>query len=115
MSDDSRELPEKLGRYTIVRVLGKGAMGVVYEGRDPNIGRRVAIKTARAELLGSREDQEELLERFLREARAAGILNHPNIITIYDVGEEDGTAFIAMEYVEGQSLEDHISDRKSVV
>ncbi|HRZ83346.1 MAG TPA: serine/threonine-protein kinase, partial [Candidatus Hydrogenedentes bacterium] len=111
MSDDSRELPEKLGRYTIVRVLGKGAMGVVYEGRDPNIGRRVAIKTARGELLGSREDQAELLERFLREARAAGILNHPNIITIYDVGEEDGTAFIAMEYVEGQSLEDHISSR----
>jgi len=112
LSDDSRELPEKLGRYTIVRVLGKGAMGVVYEGRDPNIGRRVAIKTARGELLGSREDQEELLERFLREARAAGILNHPNIITIYDVGEEDGTAFIAMEYVEGQSLEDHISSRR---
>lgn len=112
MTDDSREIPENLGRYPIVRVLGKGAMGVVYEGRDPNIGRRVAIKTARAELLGSREDQAELLERFLREARAAGILNHPNIITIYDVGEEDGTAFIAMEFVEGQSLEDHIASRR---
>lgn len=112
MTDDSREIPENLGRYSIVRVLGRGAMGVVYEGRDPNIGRRVAIKTARAELLGSREDQAELLERFLREARAAGILNHPNIITIYDVGEEDGTAFIAMEYVEGQSLEEHIASRR---
>lgn len=112
MTDDSREIPEKLGRYPIVRVLGRGAMGVVYEGRDPNIGRRVAIKTARAELLGSREDQAELLERFLREARAAGILNHPNIITIYDVGEEDGTAFIAMEFVEGQSLEEHIASRR---
>lgn len=105
-------MPRKLGRYDIVRVLGKGAMGVVYEGRDPQIGRRVAIKTARGDVMGHPDGAKEMLERFLREARAAGILNHPNIITIYDVGEEDGTAFIAMEFVEGEDLAGHIASRR---
>lgn len=105
-------MPRKLGRYDIVRVLGKGAMGVVYEGKDPQIGRRVAIKTARGDVMGHPDGAKEMLERFLREARAAGILNHPNIITIYDVGEEDGTAFIAMEFVEGEDLAGHIASRR---
>lgn len=93
--------PKSLGRYEIVGELGRGAMGVVYEGRDPNIGRRVAIKTARRDVLAASHMAEELMERFLREAKAAGALNHPNIITIYDADEEDGIAYIAMEFLEG--------------
>jgi serine/threonine protein kinase len=75
------EIPKRLGRYEIVRELGKGAMGVVYEGRDPNIGRRVAIKTARRDVMEASGMADEMMERFLREAQAAGTLNHQNIIT----------------------------------
>ena len=99
-----QQMPTKLGRYEIQRELGKGAMGIVYEGFDPNIGRRVAIKTARRDTLEKSGRAEELMERFLREARAAGALNCPNIITIYDADEEDGTAFIAMEFISGKDL-----------
>ena len=99
------EAPKSLGRYQIVRELGHGAMGIVYEGIDPNIGRRVAIKTARRDVLQSSGRADEMMERFLREARAAGALNHPNIITIYDADEEaDGLAYIAMEFLDGQDL-----------
>jgi len=104
-------IPKFLGRYEIVRELGKGAMGVVYEGRDPNIGRRVAIKTMRKDVMESSGRAEEMLERFLREAQAAGLLNHPNIITIYDAGEEGDTAYIAMEFIEGSSLRDTLEKR----
>ena len=96
--------PSKLGRYEIVGELGKGAMGVVYEGNDPNIGRRVAIKTARRDVLEASGMAEEMMERFLREAKAAGALNHPNIITIFDADEQDGMAYIAMEFLEGGDL-----------
>jgi len=108
------DTPKKLGRYEIVRELGKGAMGVVYEGLDPNIGRRVAIKTARKDVMEASGLAEEMMERFLREARAAGNLNHPNIITIYDSAEEDGLAYIAMEYVEGGDLRETIENRRSL-
>ena len=104
--------PERLGRYRIVRELGKGAMGVVYEGLDPNIGRRVAIKTARRDVIEASGIAEEMMERFLREAQAAGALNHPNIITIYDAGEENGVAYIAMEYLEGGDLQDLIDGKQ---
>src|SRR5262249_49744410 len=94
------------------RELGKGAMGVVYLGRDPVIGRLVALKTIR----GAAEDdaeQREFSERFLREAQAAGTLSHPNIVTVHDVGEEEETqtSFIAMEYVEGKNLKQLIKDK----
>lgn len=92
-----------LGRYEIERELGRGAMGVVYLGRDPKIARQVAIKTLSYNNIGGKE-LDEFKERFFREAEAAGRLNHPNIVTIYDVGEEHDLAFIAMDYVEGQSL-----------
>ena len=108
---DSRT-PKKLGRYEIVRELGKGAMGVVYEGLDPNIGRRVAIKTARRDVMESSGRADEMMERFLREAKAAGKLNHPNIITIYDADEEDGMAYIAMEFLEGGDLQDLIGSKR---
>jgi serine/threonine protein kinase len=102
------EVPRSLGRYQIVRELGKGAMGVVYEGLDPVIGRRVAIKTARRDVLESSGMADELLERFLREARAAGGINHPNVITIYDAGEENGVAYMAMEYIDSGTLYDRL-------
>jgi serine/threonine-protein kinase len=81
-------------------------MGVVYEGFDPGIARRVALKTVRRDQL-EKDEAQELLSRFQREAQAAGRLNHPNIVAIYEYGEDEGTAFIAMEYVEGRELKDY--------
>ena len=104
--------PERLGRYEIIRELGKGAMGVVYEGRDPSLGRTVAIKTARRDVIERSGLAQEMMERFLREAKSAGMLNHPNIITIYDVGEEAGMAYIAMEFLVGRDLNTLIDQQK---
>jgi len=106
------EIPKRLGRYEIIRELGKGAMGVVYEGRDPNIGRRVAIKTARLDVLQQENMAEEIMARFLREARAAGVLNHPNIVTVYDADEESDMAYIAMEFIEGVELRKLLQDKR---
>ncbi len=96
---------EKIGKYTIHGEIGKGGMGIVYRGSDPYIGRTVAIKTVRLDLLSQGSGREEALKRFLREAQAAGNLSHPNIVTIYDVGEHEGLIYIAMEYIDGCSLE----------
>lgn len=99
-------IPARLGKYEILRELGQGAMGIVYEGRDPVIDRRVAIKTLKREQL-ERSEADEVIARFKREAQAAGRLNHPNVVAIYEYGEEaDGTAFIAMEFVQGRELKD---------
>jgi serine/threonine-protein kinase len=99
-------IPARLGKYEILRELGQGAMGIVYEGRDPVIDRRVAIKTLKREQL-ERSEADEVIARFKREAQAAGRLNHPNVVAIYEYGEEtDGTAFIAMEFVHGRELKD---------
>lgn len=95
-----------LGRYEIEREIGRGAMGVVYLGRDPKIARQVAIKTLSYNNISGKE-LDEFKVRFFREAEAAGRLNHPNIVTVYDVGEEHDLAFIAMDYVEGISLGEH--------
>jgi serine/threonine-protein kinase len=94
--------PQTLGRYQILSLLGEGGMGCVYKALDPVIGRTVAIKTLATGL--SEEELAEFKRRFLREARTAGRVAHPNVVTIYDVGEADGTPFIAMEYVEGRTL-----------
>ncbi|WP_227546063.1 serine/threonine-protein kinase [Marinobacter fonticola] len=92
-----------LGRYEIDREIGRGAMGVVYLGQDPKIARRVAIKTfSYAQFEGA--ELKELKSRFYREAEAAGRLNHPAIVTVYDVGEEADLAFIAMDYADGKPL-----------
>ena len=98
--------PTKLGRYEIVDEIGKGAMGVVYLARDPLIGRLVALKTFRSGYSVRDQEMEQFRIRFIREAQSAGILSHPNIVTIHDVVEEseDGGAFIAMEYVRGTNL-----------
>lgn len=94
-----QKLPEQIGKYRIQAILGRGAMGVVYQGLDPHIERRVAIKVIRKGAFAE-DELHEALQRFRREAQAAGRLLHPNIVTIYEYGEEKDTAFIAMEYVE---------------
>ncbi len=95
---------EKIGRYTIVETIGRGAMGVVYKARDPLIGRTLAIKTVTLSGLLSQDQLAEFKARFFREAQAAGVLHHPNIVTIHDVGVESDVPFMAMEFVEGTSL-----------
>lgn len=100
---DDESIRPTLGRYEIVRELGKGAMGTVYLGRDPKINRDVAIKTLKYE--GMSDDRlREFKERFFTEAEAAGTLSHPNIVTVYDVGEEHDMAFIAMELLHGEDI-----------
>src|SRR6266404_1900786 len=100
---------DRIGRYKVVRELGRGAMGVVYHAIDPNIGRAVAIKTINLAAVSRPEEQERLRERLFREARSAGILSHPGIVTIYDVEQQGDLAYIAMEYVDGPTLDEVLS------
>jgi len=100
---------QRIGRYEIVDELGRGAMGVVWRARDPSIGRLVAIKTIRLADFGDPAEGERLRERLRREAHSAGILSHPGIVVVYDVGQEGELAYIAMEFVLGRSLEDLLS------
>jgi serine/threonine protein kinase len=95
----------KAGRYEILGELGRGAMGVVYRASDPVIGRAVAVKTIRLSEEGTGLSRQELLSRFQTEARAAGLLTHPNIVVVYDAGEENGLFYITMELIEGKSLQ----------
>ena len=110
VTDDSSVEKPMLGRYQLEKEIGRGAMGMVYLGKDPKIARRVAIKTL---ALGDEFEGKALEEsenRFFREAEAVGRLNHPNIVTIYDVGEDQGVAYIAMDFVEGNSLDKHMQE-----
>jgi len=95
----------KAGRYDLREELGRGAMGVVFHGFDPMIGRDVAVKTLRLSEAGTGLSREELIGRFQTEARAAGLLTHPNIVVVFDAGEEEGLFYITMEFVEGRSLQ----------
>jgi eukaryotic-like serine/threonine-protein kinase len=115
MSGAAQPLPQKLGKYEVRREIGRGGMGIVYEGFDPLIGRRVALKTFIRQFLDETQ-ADNLLARLQREAQAGGRLNHPHIIAVFDFGEETlkdengadvHSAFIAMEYVEGRSLQSH--------
>ncbi len=101
---------EKLGKYLILRELGRGAGGVVYRARDPIINRLVALKTITTGLA----EYPDLLQRFYQEAQSAGGLQHPNIVTIYDLGDADGIPYIAMELLEGESLDQLISRRAAL-
>jgi serine/threonine protein kinase len=96
---------KQVGRYQIVEELGRGAMGIVYKALDPAIGRTIAIKTIRLAEFSDPNERQRIRERLLREAQSAGLLSHPNIVTIYDVLEEGEYAHIFMEYVRGSSLE----------
>ena len=98
---------QKLGRYDLIRVLGKGAMGLVYEGRDPNLDRRVAIKTIKVENL-SEEEAAEYEVRFRTEARSAARLQHPNIVSVYDSDRDIDIAYLVMEFIQGEDLKHHL-------
>lgn len=102
----------QLGRYEVISELGQGAMGVVYKARDPLIDREVAIKTINLGL--AVEEREEYEARFYQEAKAAGRLGHPNIVTIYDVGRTGNIAYIAMEYLHGRELRDALNENKTL-
>jgi serine/threonine-protein kinase len=106
MMPSPTKTPTRLGRYEILDEIGKGAMGIVYLAKDPLIGRLVALKTFRIGYSLKDQEMEQFRARFMREAQSAGILSHPNIVTIHDVVEEseEGLAFIAMEYVRGTNL-----------
>jgi serine/threonine-protein kinase len=99
-------LPERLGKYSIVEVLGKGAMGVVYKAFDPHIRRTVALKVIRKEIIDD-DQAATLIARFKNEAQAAGRLTHPGIVAVYEYGEDEAVAYIAMEYVQGKGLREY--------
>jgi CHASE2 domain-containing sensor protein/tRNA A-37 threonylcarbamoyl transferase component Bud32 len=101
----------QFGRYKIIELLGKGGMGTVYKGLDPVLDRPVALKTIRLDFALSPAEISELKARLIQEAKAAGKLSHPNIVTIYDVGEEGGLHYIAMEYLSGYTLEEFIQKK----
>jgi serine/threonine protein kinase len=103
----------KTGRYQILDELGRGAMGVVYRAHDPVIGRDVAVKTMHIAADGSGATRPDFVTRFQTEARAAGILTHPNIVVVYDAGLEDGTFYITMELVEGRSLQSLLDEHQA--
>lgn len=101
---------QTVGRYEIISELGRGAMGVVYKAQDPTIGRTVALKTMRLDVHGL--ETADVLRRFKNEARAAGVLIHPNIVTIFDAGEQDGMFYIAMEFIEGTTLQMLLAEKR---
>src|SRR5512134_1023650 len=105
-SPSMSDQPESLGRYQIKGVLGKGAMGLVYDGIDPKLNRRVAIKTILTGKL-SAESARMATVRFEREVRAVARLNHGNVVQVYDFGTEAGLAYIVMEFIEGKELKDY--------
>lgn len=100
---------KKIGKYDVLDVIGRGGMGVIYKAVDPGIGRVVAIKMMTAFL-----EKPELLQRFYREAQSAGNLQHPNIVTIYDLGAQDGNPYLVMEFLEGESLEKTIRTQRAI-
>ncbi len=101
-SEQATSGPVRIGRYVLAGMLGKGAMGTVYRAEDPLIGRRVALKVLSLDLASA--DKADFREHFFSEGKSAGRLNHPNIVTVYDIGESDGVPYIAMEFVQGLSL-----------
>lgn len=114
MTSQTTATPRQIGRYQIDRVLGRGAMGTVYLATDPHIQRQVALKTIHTALLHDGQGNAdptgaELTARFLNEARAAGRLVHPHIVGVFDYGEADGVAFIALEYVRGENLAERLA------
>jgi tetratricopeptide (TPR) repeat protein len=106
----STPVPAKIGKYGIVGVIGRGGMGVVYEATDPHLVRRVAIKM----ITGSFAENPDMLKRFSREAQSVACLQHPNIVTLYDLGAHEGNPYLVMEYLDGESLEAALSNRRQL-
>src|SRR5664279_2783830 len=106
----AQNLPAKIGKYDVLEVLGEGGMGKVYKAVDPLIGRLVAIKVIIADCI----DNPELLRRFYREAKAVGNLQHPNIVIVYDLREEDKNPYLVMEYLDGEALNKVIAQRRDL-
>jgi len=102
-----------IGKYKILAELGRGGMGIVYKALDPDISREVAIKTISDSLLDQADEGGKLIDQFLNEARAAGRLNHPNIVTIHEAGRQEGQTYIVMQYIEGQSLRKMIEEGRA--
>src|SRR5512143_2135150 len=100
----------KIGKYDVIEVLGKGGMGVVYKAMDNRIGRLVAIKM----MTGGFADNPDLLKRFYREAQATGMLQHPNIVIVYDLGAQEGNPYLVMEFLEGEPLDKMIQQRREL-
>jgi eukaryotic-like serine/threonine-protein kinase len=103
---------QRVSRYEVVSELGRGAMGVVYKAKDPNIERIIALKTMRIDVQGT--DQEEILRRFKHEAKLAGVMAHPNIVAIYDAGEFEGVFYMALEFIEGETLQEILHREKTL-
>ena len=107
MSDDKNqagEFPSAIGRYEITGILGFGAMGAVYRAFDPLIKRTLAVKTIRVDVPPQSPQYQTFKERFYQEARISGTLSHPSIVTLFDIGEENGVPFLAMELVDGKTI-----------
>ena len=102
--------PAKIGKYDVIDVIGRGGMGIVYKAVDPFLERLVAIKM----MSGAYSDKPELLKRFFREAQSTGSLQHPNIVTVFQLGDHDGSPYLVMEFLEGESLDSIISSRREL-
>jgi serine/threonine protein kinase len=102
--------PSKIGKYDVIEVLGRGGMGVVYKATDPHLNRLVAIKM----MTGAFSDNPDLLKRFYREAQSTANLQHPNIVTVYDLGDLEGSPYLVMEYLEGETLDAVITSGRAL-
>src|SRR5713101_2422146 len=102
--------PAKIGKYAVVEVIGRGGMGIVYKAVDPHIDRPVAIKMMTSGFTGD----QDLLRRFYREAKSTGSLQHANIVTVYDMGDQDGNPYLVMEYLDGATLDSIIASHQSL-
>lgn len=109
--ENAQQHPQRIGKYIILGVLGRGANGLVYKAQDPAIGRFVAIKTVQASAYAAAESRAQLIDRLRTEARAAGNLRHPNIVTIFEVGEDFESPYLVMDYVEGETLAELVRRR----
>src|SRR4051794_10428600 len=103
-SQSADRMPNIIGRYQVQESIGYGAMGAVYKAFDPLIKRTLAIKTIRLDIPRQSPQYKNFIERFYHEARISGTLSHPNIVTLFDIGEEGGLPYLAMEFVEGETI-----------
>src|ERR1700757_3236002 len=103
-------VPAKIGKYDVIDVIGRGGMGIVYKAIDPHLDRQVAIKM----MTGGFVDNPDLLKRFFREAQSLGSLQHPNIVTVYELGDFDGNPYLVMQYMEGEGLDTIFTGRRQL-